>query len=217
MNIGEESTDSWDNEANKVKVKPGQMGASVINSGYESEELLSLDESSSNSNHGDALSDDVNPIVKLATKRIWQAHSVVQFDDKEAKFNLGRTWTSRKGCCGKLERISSKQGYDFEGRIKVVSKIRKRLYKEKMAFSRWLACWAGHSKSEVKNGLESFTVDLAESKSSCRKRDIIDIPCAYAISCIFFNRENANKYVHPCYKRTVYITCYEPIIDPING
>ena len=46
-------------------------------------------------------------------------------------------------------------------------KIRKRLYKEKMACSRWLACWVGHSKFEVKNGLESFTVDLAESKCSC--------------------------------------------------
>ena len=44
---------------------------------------------------------------------------------------------------------------------KLCPKIRKRLYKEKMAYSRWLACWVGHSKFEVKNGLESFTVDLA--------------------------------------------------------
>ena len=34
------------------------MGAGVINSAYESEELLSLDESPSGSDHGDALSDD---------------------------------------------------------------------------------------------------------------------------------------------------------------
>ena len=65
MNIGEESTDSWDNEADKVEVELGQMGASVINSGYESEELLSLDESPSNSDHGDALSDDDNPTVEV--------------------------------------------------------------------------------------------------------------------------------------------------------
>ncbi|KAK9997510.1 hypothetical protein SO802_022196 [Lithocarpus litseifolius] len=96
-------------------------------------------------------------------------------------------------------------------------KIRKRLYMEKMAYKRWLACWAGHTKFEVKNGLESFTVDLAKSKCSCRKWDITSIPCAHAISCIFFNREDAEKYVHPCYKRTTYIACYEPIIDPING
>nr|POE75837.1 hypothetical protein CFP56_05107 [Quercus suber] len=51
-------------------------------------------------------------------------------------------------------------------------KIRKRLNKEKVASSRWLACWAGHTKFEVKNMLESFTMDLAESKCSCRKWDI---------------------------------------------
>ena len=33
-------------------------------------------------------------------------------------------------------------------------KIRKRLYKEKMGCSRCLACWAGHTKFEVKSGLE---------------------------------------------------------------
>ena len=65
MNIGEESTDSWDNEADKVEVEPGQMGAGVINFGYESEELLSLDESPSDSAHGDALSDDDNPTAEV--------------------------------------------------------------------------------------------------------------------------------------------------------
>ena len=38
-------------------------------------------------------------------------------------------------------------------------KIRKRLYKEKLACSKWIACWAGRTKFEVKNGLESFTID----------------------------------------------------------
>ena len=46
-------------------------------------------------------------------------------------------------------------------------KIRKRLYKEKLACSKWIACWAGRMKFEVKNGLESFIVDLEEKKCSC--------------------------------------------------
>ena len=96
-------------------------------------------------------------------------------------------------------------------------KIRKRLYKEKLACSKWLACWAGRTKFEVKSGLESFIVDLEEKKCSCRKWDIIGIPCCHAISCIFFNREDSEKYVNACYKRATYIDCYEPIIEPING
>ena len=51
----------------------------------------------------------------------------------------------------------------------------------------------------------------------CRKWDIIGIPCCHAISCIFFSREDAEKYVNACYKRTTYIDCYELIIEPING
>ncbi|XP_065619327.1 uncharacterized protein LOC136063215 [Quercus suber] len=93
-------------------------------------------------------------------------------------------------------------------------KIRKRLYKEKLACSKWIACWAGRTKFEVKNGLESFIVDLEEKKCSCRKWDILGMPCCHAISCIFFSREDAEKYVNACYKRTTYIDCYEPIIEP---
>ena len=96
-------------------------------------------------------------------------------------------------------------------------KIRKRLYKEKMTNNKWLVCWASHTKFEVKNMLESFIVDLAKSKCSYRKWDITDIPCVHTISCKFFNREKAEKYVDECYKVTTYQACYEPLIDPING
>ena len=96
-------------------------------------------------------------------------------------------------------------------------KIRKRLHKEKLACSKWLACWASRTKFEVKNGLESFTVDLEEKNCSYRKWDITDIPRCHAISYIFFNKEDSKKYVNTCYKRTTYIDCYGLIIEPING
>ena len=96
-------------------------------------------------------------------------------------------------------------------------KIRKRLYKEKLACSKWLACWVGRTKFEVKNGLESFTMDLEEKSCNCRKWDITGIPCCHAISFIFFNKEDSKKYANACYKRTTYIDCYDPIIEPING
>ena len=60
-------------------------------------------------------------------------------------------------------------------------------------------------------------MNLEEKKCGCRKWDIIGIPCCDAISYIFFNREDAEKYVNACYKRTTYIDCYDPIIEPING
>ena len=43
-------------------------------------------------------------------------------------------------------------------------KIRKRLYKEKLACSKWLACWAIHTKYEVKNGAGEFHCGLGREE-----------------------------------------------------
>ncbi|XP_075633728.1 uncharacterized protein LOC142606228 [Castanea sativa] len=82
---------------------------------------------------------------------------------------------------------------------KICPKVLKRLQREKTASSRWLACWAGDTQFEVKNGLQSFTVDLAKGHCSCRKWDTTGIPCAHVVSCIFFNRQDAEQYVHRCF------------------
>lgn len=65
MNIGKDSTDSWDNQAEDDEVELGQMGGGVMNSNYESEELLSLDESSLSNEDGDDSSDDDIPIAEV--------------------------------------------------------------------------------------------------------------------------------------------------------
>ena len=51
MDIGEDSTDSQDNQVKDDEVEPRQMGDGVMNSDYESEKLLNLDKSSSSSEH----------------------------------------------------------------------------------------------------------------------------------------------------------------------
>ena len=96
-------------------------------------------------------------------------------------------------------------------------KVCKRLHMEKMSSSKWLACWYSHTRFEVKNGLQSFIMDLDKRTCTYRKWDITGIPCCHAISCIFFNKEAAKKYNNDCYKVNTYKACYEPIIDPING
>ena len=64
-------------------------------------------------------------------------------------------------------------------------KVCKRLHREKMSSSKWLACWSSDTKFEVKNGLQNFIVDLENRTCTCRKWDITGIPCCHAISCIF--------------------------------
>ena len=98
--------------------------------------------------------------------------------------------------CLQLECIRLYLMTRFQGNIEkilrvksdIFAKVLKRLHKEKVAASRWLACWARQTQFEVKNGLQSFTVDLATTHCSCRKWDINGIPYAHAITCIFFKR-----------------------------
>ena len=75
--------------------------------------------------------------------------------------------------------------------LDICAKVLKRLHKEKLVANRLLACWAGQTQFEVKNGLQSFTIDLSITHCSCRKWDISGIPCAHAITYIFFNRQDA--------------------------
>ena len=55
----EDSSDSWDGKNDDDDVEPSQMGTGVMNFDYESEELYSLVESSSNDELGYDNDDDV--------------------------------------------------------------------------------------------------------------------------------------------------------------
>lgn len=101
--------------------------------------------------------------------------------------------------------------------FELCSEVCKRLHREKVGSRRWLACWAFNTKFEVKNGLKSFVMDLAKGVCSCRKGDIIGIPCCHAVSCIFFNRKQVEKYINACYQVSTYKACYEHTIDPFSG
>ena len=60
-------------------------------------------------------------------------------------------------------------------------------------------------------------VDLEKGHCSCRKWDTTSIPCAHAVSCIFFNRQDAEQYVHRYLHVSIYKAYYKPVIAPING
>ena len=83
--------------------------------------------------------------------------------------------------------------------LEICPKVLKGLHKEKTTSSKWLACWAGHTQFEVKKGLQSIIVDMEKRHCSYMKWDTIGILCAHAISCIFFNRQEAEQYVHRCF------------------
>ncbi|KAK8988249.1 hypothetical protein V6N11_023724 [Hibiscus sabdariffa] len=56
-----------------------------------------------------------------------------------------------------------------------------------------------------------------DDKISCRKWDLSGIPCAHAISAIWFNKEHPEAYVDACYTVDTQKKIYEETINPIRG
>ncbi|WVZ11944.1 hypothetical protein V8G54_016474 [Vigna mungo] len=101
----------------------------------------------------------------------------------------------------------------------VMPRPRKRLDKEIEKSGNWIPTWAGAEKFEVTHGftMDKFVVDLSNNSCSCYSWDLIGIPCRHAIAAITYKVQNPEDYVHVCYKKLAYVTCYVPEIVPING
>ncbi|XP_073306767.1 uncharacterized protein [Primulina huaijiensis] len=64
---------------------------------------------------------------------------------------------------------------------------------------------------------QQHSVDLCKMSCSCRKWDLIGIPCAHAVCAIWCKQENPKAYVHHFYSVLKWKQCYSRSIMPING
>ncbi|KAK9986246.1 hypothetical protein SO802_031197 [Lithocarpus litseifolius] len=95
---------------------------------------------------------------------------------------------------------------------------RKKLEKNINSSGNWMSTWAGDDKFEVHCGAMLFIVDLIDKSFTCRRWDLVGVPCCHAISCIFFyKKEPVEPYVNECLKMQTYAACYEPMVMPMNG
>ncbi|KAL2894437.1 S-adenosylmethionine carrier 1 chloroplastic/mitochondrial [Bienertia sinuspersici] len=69
----------------------------------------------------------------------------------------------------------------------------------------------------VSHNLYSLVVNLADSSCTCKKWDLMGVPCWHAIACIYFLKREAEEYVNECYKREVYLRCYANPVPVCEG
>lgn len=69
----------------------------------------------------------------------------------------------------------------------------------------------------VRYYLDQLIVDLDAKTCTCKKWDMMGIPCCHALACIFFLNHEAEAYVDECYKTEVYLKSYAGSIPPIEG
>ncbi|XP_021715161.1 uncharacterized protein LOC110683116 [Chenopodium quinoa] len=65
--------------------------------------------------------------------------------------------------------------------------------------------------------LDQVVVNLEAKTCTCRKWDMLRIPCCHAVACVFFANKEAEQFFHPCYRREVYLTSYAGSIPPLAG
>lgn len=64
---------------------------------------------------------------------------------------------------------------------------------------------------------DQHLVDLSKRSCSCRKYDLMDIPCKHVVCAIWSKKEDPEAYVHPCYLVDTYRRCYAGRIMSVNG
>ncbi|XVF55650.1 hypothetical protein PTKIN_Ptkin06aG0053400 [Pterospermum kingtungense] len=77
--------------------------------------------------------------------------------------------------------------------------------------------WNGAMGYEVQCNQETFVVRVQERKCTCRRWDLIGIPCAHAICVILFRKEKIEDHVATCYRKEIFQALYNCILFPLPG
>jgi hypothetical protein len=107
-------------------------------------------------------------------------------------------------------RIVKLKDYMLRYQGEICPMIRKILEKAKRDAIAWTPIWHGdsqYSQFSITDETDTYAVNLIDRTCACRKWDLSGIPCAHAISAIFYNQANPDDYVAHWY-RLVYITFF---------
>ncbi|CAI9283815.1 unnamed protein product [Lactuca saligna] len=103
------------------------------------------------------------------------------------------------------------------GNLKICSSIRLKISKLKKQQRFWGVIPSGVQKYEVRIGNDGYAVDLNNNTCGCRSWQVSGIPCVYAVAVISYLNRNAEDYVAPWFHTTMFLTCYNHTINPLNG
>ncbi|XP_056694728.1 uncharacterized protein [Spinacia oleracea] len=96
-------------------------------------------------------------------------------------------------------------------------RIQAKLEKEKTKAANCEVLPSTDNLFNVRYYLDQLNVDLDAKSCTCRKWDMLGIPCCHAIACIFFLNKEAESFVDASYKKEMYLKAYGGSIPPLEG
>ncbi|XP_021746048.1 uncharacterized protein LOC110711920 [Chenopodium quinoa] len=96
-------------------------------------------------------------------------------------------------------------------------RIQARLEKEKEKDANCDVMPLSDTHFNVRYFLDQLTVDLNARVCSCRKWNMLGVPCCRAIACIFFVNKEVEAFVDDCHKLNTFFKAYAGSILPCEG
>nr|KAJ0213277.1 hypothetical protein LSAT_V11C400223860 [Lactuca sativa] len=81
----------------------------------------------------------------------------------------------------------------------------------------WYVVPSGVNSYEIRNGFQSYGVDLEHHYCSCRLWDIAGIPCVHAQVAILYTNQDPKEFISTWFSKSNYMATYQSNILPVNG
>ncbi|CAH1451872.1 unnamed protein product [Lactuca virosa] len=81
----------------------------------------------------------------------------------------------------------------------------------------WYAVPSGVNSYEIRNGFQSYGVDLEHHYCSYRLWDIAGIPCVHAQVAILYTNQDPKEFISTWFSKSNYMATYQSNILPVNG
>ncbi|CAI9296245.1 unnamed protein product [Lactuca saligna] len=81
----------------------------------------------------------------------------------------------------------------------------------------WRVHPSGKNEFEVRNGLESYGVNIEKRSCACRLWDVSGIPCVHAQASIMLTHQDPKTFISKWFGTAMYISSYSSNILPVNG
>ncbi|KAL0293687.1 UNVERIFIED_CONTAM: hypothetical protein Sradi_6924000 [Sesamum radiatum] len=77
--------------------------------------------------------------------------------------------------------------------------------------------WCGANEFEVDHFLDKYVVDLDKKTCTCGMFQLNAYPCCHAYAAIADKRDPVEEYIDDCYKKDMYLKCYQHMIHVVPG
>ncbi|XP_021771494.1 uncharacterized protein LOC110735614 [Chenopodium quinoa] len=116
-----------------------------------------------------------------------------------------------------MQRLVVKRQATMKVTLMLSPRIQSKLEAEKEKATECEVTPSSETLFNVNYNLDQLVVNLESRSCTCRKWDMLGIPCCHVVASIYFVGKEPELFVDKCYYRDTYLSVYAGSIPPIQG